>query len=385
MANKIDISDDSNKELLNNILRKSFQSANINFLIGSGCSLPAIKTLGNVENNIQELFRESKEDEAEKKMCDFLKPFVISANKMIAGEDESNNQTTQNNYKEFLSNISRILTERKNNILPKQATIFTTNYGLFIEQASESLGQAIKLNDGFNRSPRLDNKFRFSVSEFFNSIYNNGNLYKYKVEIPSINLIKLHGSLSWKRKEDDMIFSVDYLKEIPKDFPQIFNDKQNDSLDTLQPNTEQIEETNTTQIRKFNDQFSIILPRKDKFRNTLLDRTYYDLLRVYANELDKENTLLVVEGFSFADEHILDITKRALRNPTLNLIIFCNKQSDVEEYEKKFTEYNNVDHVYHNEKEFDFAKFNAFLRDIKLGEAKKPETTAEDGETADDK
>ena len=59
--------------------------------------------------------------------------------------------------------------------------------------------------------------------------------------------------------------------------------------------------------------FYMILPKKDKFKETLLNRVYYDMLRIYANELDKENTLLITNGFSFDDEHILDITKRALK------------------------------------------------------------------------
>jgi len=383
MADKINIAIEKEKENLHVFLRKSFQSANINFLIGSGCSDPAIKTLGNVENDIQTLLREGKEDEAEKKMCDFLKPFVISANKLIAGEDESDNQITQNNYKEFLNNISCILTERKNNILPKQATIFTTNYGLFIEHASDGFRQTIKLNDGFNRNPTLNNEFRFSVSEFFNSIYNNGNLYNYQVEIPSINLIKLHGSLSWKRNEGDIIFSVDYLKKMPQDFPHIFSNDQNGDSNTAEPAPKLIKEINT-QIRRFNDQFSIILPRKDKFQNTLLDRTYYDLLRVYANELDKENTLLIAEGFSFADEHIQDITKRALRNPTLRLIIFCHNESDIGGYEDKFAQYNNVDYVYHEDEALDFKKFNEILKDIIPDEAAKSEAAAEDKGAVDD-
>ncbi len=48
-----------------------------------------------------------------------------------------------------------------------------------------------------------------------------------------------------------------------------------------------------------------------------MDSTYYELLRIYNNELDREGTLLVSFGFSFGDKHILDITRRALKNPTL--------------------------------------------------------------------
>lgn len=119
-----------------------------------------------------------------------------------------------------------------------------------------------------------------------------------------------------------------------------------------------------SKVRAIIDQFSVILPNKQKFKNTLMNQFYYDLLRIYANELDKENTLLLAEGFSFADEHILEITIRALRNPTLRLVIFCFKEDEVAEYERKFDRHGNVDIIYSNGKEIDFAAFNAILKDI---------------------
>jgi len=117
-------------------------------------------------------------------------------------------------------------------------------------------------------------------------------------------------------------------------------------------------------VKDFNGQFQIILPIKDKLRETLLDRIYYNLLRIYANELDKENTLLIAEGISFEDEHILDITQKALRNPTLRLIIFCYQIGDVGKYESKFGQYNNVNIIFKVGSNLGFAEFNNVLRDI---------------------
>ena len=73
---------------------------------------------------------------------------------------------------------------------------------------------------------------------------------------------------------------------------------------------------------------------------------------------------MIAEGFSFADEHILDITKRALRNPTLRLVIFCYQESDTEGYESKFAQYNNVDIVCSSKVNLDFAEFNKLLKDV---------------------
>lgn len=56
------------------------------------------------------------------------------------------------------------------------------------------------------------------------------------------------------------------------------------------------------------------------------------MLRLYANELEKENSILYIMGFSMADEHIRDITFRAIKsNPTLKVFIcsFTEKASDI--------------------------------------------------------
>jgi hypothetical protein len=69
----------------------------------------------------------------------------------------------------------------------------------------------------------------------------------------------------------------------------------------------------------------------------LLNQYHYELLRIYANELEKENSVLFVMGFSFADEHIREITLRAINsNPTLIVYIFCHSSDSKERYESYF-------------------------------------------------
>ena len=63
--------------------------------------------------------------------------------------------------------------------------------------------------------------------------------------------------------------------------------------------------------------------KKNKFKNTLYQEFYYQNLRQLSYELEKQNSILIVFGFSFADEHIAEIIKRACNNPTLNIYIFC--------------------------------------------------------------
>lgn len=344
MAKKISI-DNERKELIIS-LQKAVQSARLNFLIGSGCSCPALPVLGNIEKEVQGKIDANKSDEAEKLIFNFLKPFVDSTIKLIDNSVDDGHTKTYGNYKSLLNAISKILFERKSTILLKQASIFSTNYDMFIEKVAEQHLDSLIVNDGFKRSPSMKNIFRFSITEFFNSVYNTGNLYDYKVQIPSVNLIKLHGSLSWQSDSKGIFYSLEYLKT---------SQEKDVKLSVTSPMAE---------IKKFNKQFSIILPQKDKFKDALLNQTYYDLLRIYANELDKENTLFIAEGFSFADEHILEITRRGLRNPTLKLIIFCFKKDEFAGYTDKFNSYNNVDIVYSETGNVDFEKFNSLMYEI---------------------
>lgn len=320
-------------------LARSFQSGNVNFLIGSGASTPAIPAAGQIEQEIADLIEAGDEDNARLQMYNFLAGIQEPTNAIITGEEHADNQQTLAHYTAFLGIVQTILSERRTTLLPKQATIFTSNYDLFIEKASISY-PALKLNDGFTRVPSLDNRMEYSSRNFFNTIYNTGNLYNYKVEIPCINLIKLHGSLSWHKDGDEIVFSVSVKEMLP-------------------------EEKTPTQIREFNEGYAVVLPQTAKFRTTLMDRTYYELLRIYANELDRENSLLVSFGFSFGDEHIRDITRRALKNPTLRLIAFAYSDADRASFEQIFSGHNNVEIIAPSEgANIDFVKFNDALRGL---------------------
>jgi hypothetical protein len=91
---------------------------------------------------------------------------------------------------------------------------------------------------------------------------------------------------------------------------------------------------------EFNDSYStlqIVNPNRKKFATSVLESTYYELFRLYATELEKENALLVVAGFSFGDAHILQVTRRAMdSNPTLTICILCHSKERCEDYRKKF-------------------------------------------------
>lgn len=319
-------------------LSRSLQSGRLNFLLGSGASLPAIPLAGAIEQEVAELFESGRDGEAVERLCRFAEAIQEPTNKLINGTADANNSAALEGYATFLSTLERLVSERKSTLLPKQATIFTTNYDLFIEKAASAC-PILRLNDGFGTTSNFDRSLQFSSRNFFNVTFNTSNLYDYRVEIPSANLIKLHGSLSWHRAGENIVFRVAEKAPLP----------------TV---------ATPAQREAFIKDFSVILPRTAKFRETLIDSTYYELLRIYNNELDRANCLLIAFGFSFADEHILGITKRALKNPTLRLVVFAYDGAAANQHRLRFQENNNVQVITPSDGEtIEFSAFNQILQD----------------------
>ena len=52
-------------------------------------------------------------------------------------------------------------------------------------------------------------------------------------------------------------------------------------------------------------------------------------------ELEKRDSVLIVFGFSFADEHILEIVRRSLVNPYLKMYVICYDENSKVDLEKK--------------------------------------------------
>ena len=83
------------------------------------------------------------------------------------------------------------------------------------------------------------------------------------------------------------------------------------------------------------EKIEMINPTKEKFKTSVLNYHFYELMRIYSNALERENSILFVMGFSFADEHIAQITKRAAdTNPTLQVVVFAYSDEDEEGYKK---------------------------------------------------
>jgi hypothetical protein len=157
--------------------------------------------------------------------------------------------------------------------------------------------------------------------------------------------MKLHGSLSWQIVDEEGKFSVD-LKNIrelksktiqPEQLVEITPETTMEQMLDAASKKAAPEGSLDAFMKAYEELLIVVNPTKDKFRHTLLNETYYELLRLYSNELEKENTLLFVMGFSFADEHIREITVRAANsNPTLMIKVIAYSSDAHEQIRRNF-------------------------------------------------
>lgn len=328
-------------KVMNEKIKDTIQDCNINFLIGSGVSSPYLKLLGSIEILLTQL--EEKELNSNKrkliKASLYKKYFddVISKNlKILESNEEA--RDVLNNYYNFLKTINSILLKRKSTILSKEVNIFTTNIDIFLEKAIEDLG--LEYNDGFN------GRFRpsFSLSNFKKSHFKKSLHYDNTSELPVFNLLKLHGSLTWEIAEKGRILFSSDLNPIKKiqskevSAGNILEISNSATIDTLITDSEgKTPDSSLDEFLQAYDKLLIVNPTKEKFKHTLLNQTYYELLRIFSNELEKENTVLFVMGFSFADEHIREIILRAANsNPTLMIYVIAHSSKSKTEIETIF-------------------------------------------------
>jgi len=355
--------------------KNTIQDCNLNFLVGSGLSVPYFSTLGNIETLLTDLEKNTILTQDEKIIirASILGKYfktVISKNPQIIDEtvsDVSRDETLEN-YKNFLVYLNTIVLKRKSTILNKQVNIFTTNIDVFFEKALEAT--QLEYNDGFyGRFNPIFNLTNFKKSLFKKSLH-----YDNTSEIPVFNLLKVHGSLTWETESDNIVFSnLRAIKAVQIKFDNIESNLID--FDTLA----RIDTHFTTEVKSMAiapeylefleeyKKFAVVNPTKEKFQDTILNLQYYELLRLFSNELEKENTILIVFGFSMADEHIREILTRAANsNPTLTIKIFAYDNSaklQIEANLKKGSaaiRYNNIEVIENDDssKNFDFKTFN---------------------------
>ena len=201
--------------------------------------------------------------------------YVRSKSKIFELIVENTSYEYDNNclkHSTFINTVSHLVRT------PSKLTIVTTNYDTLIEDAADSIEYTVM--DGFS----------FSHRPYFNSDMFEWNLVKdieniktreleYKKNI--INLLKLHGSLTWERDTKGI--------------------RRKEKAAVSHP--------------------IMIFPSSNKYMQSYQE-PYFELFTKFQELLKRSNTLLITTGFSFADNHISQMIIQAiLHNKSLAVLI----------------------------------------------------------------
>src|SRR4051812_10232098 len=102
MATIVEISEADNSKTIS-LLQSYFQSGNLNFLLGSGVSMPAIPVASTIEAEINVLLKDKKEIEADKKSVEFLEALISKHIGLYSGALDADGTKTLNSYRNFLA------------------------------------------------------------------------------------------------------------------------------------------------------------------------------------------------------------------------------------------------------------------------------------------
>lgn len=291
------------KEIDKKELKKIIESGHINLLVGAGCSRDYLKSLGDIETRMNGK-DEGIRRRAQKEYYSLIKKSKAILNKSLidSAEEEEKINETEENYNAFLKFWADTISNRYLHIVNKQVNIFTTNFDMFMEASCEQFN--IPYNDGF--SGQINPTFRV---ENFNKIQKYKSLqFDNTSDIPLFNIIKLHGSVSWETKNKEIIYSNgDHI-------PGGLDSKIGDEFDK--------------EYKKIN----VINPNAEKHIESVMNTIYAAMLRKFVLELEKENSVLIIVGFSLRDKHIENLLYGVMKsNPTLVVIYFSHSKYDADE------------------------------------------------------
>lgn len=354
-------------------LSELMSGKNVNFLIGSGASVPMFRTLslGEECRSLEDLI---SDDNLEPGVRNFLYVmyYLLWIRPMVETEQYMGSDDTTSNYTNFVKLLINFL-EHESNERPKRINLFTTNYDLNFEHTFDRIAKEsnVYFNDGgagfINRT--------LSTKNYNITMQHSGVMDNYRREVPCINLLKMHGSVSWKSENNNVL--IDYSDNYRNKWLNCFvkkeeHDKLIDAFlkkliqfcsaykkRDLLPSEEEllneirgiVQNIDHEALKRFVTlirSLPIINPDQWKFRDTVLEQHYYQTIRSFSYEMEKKNSILIVFGFSFADEHILEIFLRSLSNPTLQVIIVCYSKGTKESLKKIIGEHRNIKYLPNN-------------------------------------
>ncbi|MGC1495419.1 MAG: hypothetical protein WA790_06395 [Sulfitobacter sp.] len=356
------------------INRNDIYDKNLNFLIGSGASAGLLPTLelkikqsGSGESHTFETLATKFEDDADL-MCLIFSYYVENVIAPAAKFDVSTSTPKQRdvlrNYIKLLKSILTLINKKGGS---QRANIFTTNYDGLIAHCAEHMIQTGKYDFVLNDGSTGFVKRTLQTRSFNRFVKDQGAFDRHEVNVPQINLIQPHGSVYWYKDGEnievsyDLNRSSDRVDSVPTwmetKFEGLISDKTKDDSD-IDPNEFVIDENVRDAFWEEYKTLPIVNPTKWKFHETLFEEHYYQSLRALSYELEKPNSVFIVFGFSFADEHILSLVKRSLSNPTLKIFICCYSDAIKASLEEKFKIFDNVELI-RTEGNLDFSTFNS--------------------------
>ncbi|WP_413196788.1 hypothetical protein [Pararobbsia alpina] len=267
------------------------------------------------------------------------------------------------NYRTFIKTVLQLLQRRKS--LERRCNLFTTNYdGCFPLVADELVREGnvdFVLNDGARGFRR-----RYLQARNFNTyLCQTGVFERHQTSVPQINLVHVHGSVYWKK--DGASIVVDYDSRSSGDLLDAAAQAKlapfSACLANTESNLDELPFPDFTQgeldaFMSAYHRLPIVNPTKWKFFETVFEEHYYQMLRMLSYELEKPNAVLITFGFSFADEHILNLVKRSLANPHLQVFVCCFSQRSRDKLQLEFKGFDNVRCLALDEGRMDFSAFN---------------------------
>lgn len=161
--------------------------------------------------------------------------------------------------------------------------VFTTNYDLVIERALDSLG--VSYFDGFTGT--IDRVLRPESYQY--DLYFPGSTTEGKVSRVDrvLQLFKLHGSVNWRKVSEGRFHDISMRRETPAE-------------------------------ADYGDVMIYPSPIKN---SEMHGYPYSEMLRHFAAQIQQPQSILLVIGYSFADDHIRRIVYQALAIPSFALVI----------------------------------------------------------------
>ena len=348
----------------------------VNFLFGSGASYGLLPTLqlqlptgdGDGRYTLEELAT-TFELEHDRRLVPLFMHYYATC---IRPAEELNIQTATatdvgkqvvKNYRAFLLTTLEMVKRRK--ALDRRCNVFTTNYdGCFPLVADELLKEGhidFVLNDG----ARGFTKRILQARNFGAYLCQAGVFGRYQSSIPQINLIHLHGSVYWSKADGAIQVGYDLTEREPlldadtaaelQPFSTVLGNPAATLADLPEPG---FDDEALKAFKSKYEQLPIVNPTKWKFHETVYEEHYYQMLRLLSYELEKPNAVLITFGFSFADEHILNLVMRSLSNPGLQVFVCCFSASGSEAMRKTFKGHRNVQCIDLEDSVLDFTAFN---------------------------